>query len=159
MSTSLFLKHAFSWFSLTLVSMLKNAGHAINDCRQTFMKQLMFWFARPLFTLSKWVIENSRSSVNFKFISWLFSFAPPVSVATYLMTVAFFLVLPVSCQKLSKLFQSVRTGFGSSGTLASSLVSSYLPSSPSFSALSLCYLTFDVLSSGYFSVGSDLVVF
>lgn len=62
------------WFSLTTVSILRKAGHAIKDCKHTFIKQLIFALARPLLTLSKFVIEKCRVDVSFRLMSWLLNF-------------------------------------------------------------------------------------
>ena len=46
--------------------MLKKAGHAKSDCKQTFMKQLTLCrFENPLLSLEKCVIENCTVSVKF----------------------------------------------------------------------------------------------
>lgn len=72
----------------------------------------MFWFAKPLLTLSKFVIEKNKSSVNFKFISKLFNLIPPVFTirGVYITSFLFLSILPVSFHKLSKLLKSKSLG-------------------------------------------------
>jgi len=63
-----------SRLSLTAVSILKNAGHAIKLYKATFIKQLMLLLASPLFTLSKSVMEKLVFSVSLRLIYKLLSF-------------------------------------------------------------------------------------
>ena len=131
--------------------MLKNAGQAIRDWRETFMKQLMEELQSPLFTLSKCVIEKLKSLVNLSVMFELSSFFVKLcDIGAYVITVFFGLLnFPVSCHRFSRLFKSKSFGgitkfdlvfatscFAASAFSASSLA---LASSPAFFFSSSCF--------------------
>lgn len=99
-------------FSPITVNILKKAGQAMSDYNETFIKQLIFELAKPLLTLSNWVMLKLTSLVSLRLMSLLFKYLLYCSTGAYTILTGFLFlsILPFSYHRLSRLFRSKSFG-------------------------------------------------
>jgi|688.fasta_scaffold232857_1 hypothetical protein len=133
--------------------MLKKAGHARSDYKQTFIKQLTFCkLVKPLLGFSNLVIEKSTVSVNLSKMSFLtltrlLSFCLTMIC---LLKFPFFLFFFSIRQPKSMLSQSFASLVGSNGLTIATFTLSFF-SSMGFGSTAFCSSAASVLTSSTFA--------